>query len=104
MADSNVRQERAEAELKSKVLVKRMPGFDLLETMLWKPGESFALLDLHLQRLTRSAEYFGFDLDAGDVPESIVCRLSFLPDEIGGLETSIVLLPVQQCPQVVPRR
>jgi branched-subunit amino acid aminotransferase/4-amino-4-deoxychorismate lyase len=36
------------------------PEFELLETMRWRPGEGIALLDLHLERLAASAEYFGF--------------------------------------------
>jgi para-aminobenzoate synthetase/4-amino-4-deoxychorismate lyase len=64
VADSNAPQERAEAELKSKVLGTRRPYFDLLETMLWETGEGYALLEFHLERLVRSAEYFGFKVDA----------------------------------------
>jgi para-aminobenzoate synthetase / 4-amino-4-deoxychorismate lyase len=33
--------------------------FALLETLLWEPGGGFLLLDQHLQRLGRSAAYFG---------------------------------------------
>jgi para-aminobenzoate synthetase / 4-amino-4-deoxychorismate lyase len=67
VSDSNATQERAEAGLKSKVLGTRRPSFDLLETMLWKPGEGYALLDLHLTRLAQSAEYFGVRVDLRDV-------------------------------------
>ena len=63
VADSNVMQEMAEARLKSKVLGARRPSFDLLETMVWRPGEGYVLLDLHLTRVSQSAEYFNFQLD-----------------------------------------
>ncbi len=67
VADSNPAQELAEAELKAKVLGGRRPDFDLLETLLWKRGEGYVLLDRHLTRLMQSAEYFGFTLDTGRV-------------------------------------
>lgn len=34
--------------------------FDLLETLRWAPGEGFFLLERHVQRLQRSAEYFQY--------------------------------------------
>lgn len=37
--------------------------FELLETLLWEPEQGFFLGDLHLQRMTRSAAYFGFAFD-----------------------------------------
>jgi para-aminobenzoate synthetase/4-amino-4-deoxychorismate lyase len=63
VADSNVEQEMAEAKLKSKVLSVNRQSFDLLETMLWKPGDGYLLLGHHLKRLMQSAEYFRFDVD-----------------------------------------
>ena len=36
-----------------------MENFELIETILWENGGYF-LLDLHLERLKKSAEYFGF--------------------------------------------
>ena len=37
-----------------------MPPFELLETLLWRPGHGYALLARHLRRMSDSAEYFGF--------------------------------------------
>jgi para-aminobenzoate synthetase/4-amino-4-deoxychorismate lyase len=71
VVDSNAPQERAEAELKSKVLGTRRPHFDLLETMLWEAVGGYSLLELHLKRVTQSAEYFGFKIDARDVRERL---------------------------------
>src|SRR5205085_2369807 len=68
VADSTATQERAEAELKSKVLGTRRPFFDLLETMAWNAGEGYPLLEFHLKRLMQSASYFGFTgVDAREV-------------------------------------
>jgi para-aminobenzoate synthetase/4-amino-4-deoxychorismate lyase len=63
VADSKGCQELAESRLKSKVLERSGPEFDLLETLLWRPGEGYLLLEYHLKRLRQSAEYFGFSLD-----------------------------------------
>jgi para-aminobenzoate synthetase/4-amino-4-deoxychorismate lyase len=37
--------------------------FELLETMKWTPAGGFSLLDRHLNRLARSAEFFGYACD-----------------------------------------
>ena len=42
--------------------------FDLLESLLWTPDDGYFLLDRHLDRLSRSAEFFG--LDAGKTATS----------------------------------
>lgn len=67
VADSNAEQELSESQLKSKILETPRPEFDLLETVLWTPGDGYVLLGRHLQRLLQSADYFGFRLDLVDV-------------------------------------
>jgi para-aminobenzoate synthetase/4-amino-4-deoxychorismate lyase len=69
--DSTAAGELAESLAKAKVLQFEGPPFDLLETLLWSPGEGFFLLEYHLRRLTHSAEYFGFPLDPGRVREAL---------------------------------
>ncbi len=71
VADSHADREMAECRLKSNVLGPRRPSFDLLETMIWRPGKGVVLLDLHLTRLMRSAEYFGFHVDLRIVQEQL---------------------------------
>ncbi|NQT33054.1 MAG: aminotransferase class IV [Candidatus Omnitrophica bacterium] len=44
----------------------KIKNFDLVETILWENGEFF-LLNLHLERLKKSAEVFGFPYNEGDV-------------------------------------
>lgn len=56
--DSVSRDEYEECLLKAAVL-QPAPDFELLETMLWNRTEGFYLLDRHLDRLLRSAGYFG---------------------------------------------
>lgn len=41
--------------------------FRLLETLLWRPGVGYALLERHLQRLAGSAEYFELPADLREI-------------------------------------
>ena len=72
--DSNPEDEYREALSKAAILTKKMPEFQLLETMLWEDGEIF-LLERHLKRLAESAEYFDFKFDR----EKICDHLRNLP-------------------------
>ena len=69
--DSEADLEYQECFLKAQVLVRRQPPFELLETMRWSREEGYFLLDLHLQRLAESAEYFDFPLKLADVKERL---------------------------------
>ncbi len=71
--DSDAESEYEEAITKAAILTKRMPEFQLLETMLWEDGEIF-LLDRHLKRLAESAEFFDFCFDRS----TICAHLRFL--------------------------
>ena len=48
-------------------VVGERPGFQLLETILWTPGEGFTLLERHLDRMCASAACFGFPCDSTDL-------------------------------------
>lgn len=61
--DSDATAEYEETLTKAKVLTQPRPGFRLLETMLWQPGEGIFLLSEHLQRLGKSAAYFDVPVD-----------------------------------------
>ncbi|MFN7018246.1 MAG: aminodeoxychorismate synthase component I [Fimbriimonadales bacterium] len=71
--DSEVQDEYQECLTKAQVILRPRPEFELLETMLWRAGHGYFLLEKHLQRLRRSAEYFGFDVDL----ETVRKRLDF---------------------------
>ena len=73
--DSDASAEYDEALSKARILTRRFPEFQLLETMLYEDGEIF-LLERHLKRLVDSAEYFDFKLDACAVREWL-CNLNF---------------------------
>lgn len=61
--DSSPAREYAECVTKSKVLSTHRPNFGLFETVRFDPGAGVFLLDLHINRMARSADYFGFPFD-----------------------------------------
>jgi len=61
--DSVAQEEIAECRLKASFLTGLPNEFELLETMHATRGETCRHLDLHLQRLRASADYFGFAFD-----------------------------------------
>ncbi len=68
--DSDPDQEYQEAMSKAAILTKKMPQFQLLETMLWEDGEIF-LLERHLKRLAESAEYFDVKIDLNEIRDHL---------------------------------
>jgi para-aminobenzoate synthetase/4-amino-4-deoxychorismate lyase len=69
--DSASSDEYKEALLKARVLTEQRPEFSLLETMRWTSKDSYFLLDYHLQRLSNSAEYFGFPVNLERIREQL---------------------------------
>ncbi len=69
--DSDTQVEFDECRTKTAVLNRQPPEFCLLETMLWTPAEGFFLLDLHLARLRRSANYFDFRMPEDSIRERL---------------------------------
>lgn len=67
---SEAEKEFDECLLKAKFLTSTYHDFQLIETMLWH-DRSYYLLELHLERLRDSAEYFGFMFDEGSVLRSL---------------------------------
>ena len=63
--DSDPHKEWDECRLKGNFLSDPAPAFGLIETMLWRPDQGYWLLEYHLERLQRAAEYFTYcrDLD-----------------------------------------
>jgi len=61
--DSEQQAEYEECLTKAHLLLHPRPEFELLETILWRPRKGYFLLERHLRRLQRSADYFGFRLD-----------------------------------------
>lgn len=77
--DSTAESEFEECAVKAGIVSGPCPGFDLLETMLWEPGEGVFLLDRHLDRLRGSAGYFARPLDSAALRSMIVEATRALP-------------------------
>lgn len=58
--DSDPGSEFREALQKGRYLTESPADFELIETLLWTPGDGFRFLADHLRRLASSARYFGF--------------------------------------------
>ncbi|MGD8811068.1 MAG: aminodeoxychorismate synthase component I, partial [Gammaproteobacteria bacterium] len=61
--DSDGPAEYDECLLKARFLTQPDPPFRLIETMRWRSGDGYWLLDEHMARLAASAGYFGFPCD-----------------------------------------
>jgi para-aminobenzoate synthetase/4-amino-4-deoxychorismate lyase len=59
--------EHAELITKTAILNGSVDHFDLLETMAYLPGSGIRYRDLHLRRLSRSAEYFDYPFDGTEI-------------------------------------
>jgi para-aminobenzoate synthetase/4-amino-4-deoxychorismate lyase len=57
--DSKPEDEWEECLLKARFLTSPRPDFELIETLLLRPGRGYALLAEHLERRHSSARYFG---------------------------------------------
>ena len=68
--DSEVAAEYEECRTKARVL-RTVPPFALLETLLWRKRSGYFLLDRHIQRMLASARYFGYSLR----PEAVRAKL-----------------------------
>ncbi len=66
-ADSDPGDEYHESIGKHAFLRRRMPRFQLLESLRLEPDGSFPLLELHIVRLMASARYFDFPVDPDEV-------------------------------------
>lgn len=77
--DSDAARELDECTTKARVLTAHWPRLSLLETLRWTPADGYWLLDLHLERLAGSAEYFGFDVDVRRVREELERCAAGLP-------------------------
>jgi para-aminobenzoate synthetase/4-amino-4-deoxychorismate lyase len=76
--DSDAADEYQECSIKAQIVRPHLDPFQLLETLLWTPEKGFALLDAHLLRLRRSAEFFGRSPD----PEQMERQLDQLAGEL----------------------
>ena len=89
--DSRADDEYRECLAKTRVLAGGDPEFELLETLLWRAGEDYRLLEHHLDRLAASADYFGFRLSRERVVRELA-RLAKALDGAGASQRVVRLL------------
>ncbi len=77
--DSESETEYRECHTKALILKRAPPDFSLLETLLWKPGLGYFLLEEHLTRLETSARYFGRPFDRARIQQRLDHATTGLP-------------------------
>lgn len=77
--DSEPAAEFRECRLKAEFLTRATEPFSLIETMLW--NGSYPLIDLHLDRLADSADYFGFSCDRAAVQSTLLAEATLFADQ-----------------------
>jgi len=75
--DSSAEDEYAECRSKASVLTVQIPDFQLLETILWTPDDGFFLLERHLARICRTAEYFKFSISESQIHNCLLSKAQF---------------------------
>lgn len=77
--DSEAEAEFRECRLKAEFLMRRTEPFSLIETMLWDGG--FPLMELHLDRLSDSAEYFEIGCDRDSIKAALIGEATRFTDK-----------------------
>jgi len=74
VADSDADAEYEEACLKARVLTDLAEDYGLIETFRWSRTEGFIRLDLHLDRMDKSARQLGFAFDRAAAEQALSRR------------------------------
>lgn len=97
VADSDPVDEWQESLLKGRFISRKLPSFDLLETMLWCKGKGVVFLDEHLERLRNSHRYFLWKWNR----EKIINRLDQAVESLSAFDYARIRLLVSQNGNVV---
>jgi para-aminobenzoate synthetase/4-amino-4-deoxychorismate lyase len=93
--ESDAASEYDECLAKAQVLFTQRKGIRLLETMAWRQGRGYLLAREHIDRMARSASYFGFPCKRGELRSEMAAlarglkglvRVRMLLAEDGGIE------------------
>lgn len=79
--DSQPLEEFQESLDKARFLYSIPKSFDLLESLLYERGQGFFLLERHLQRMERSAAFFGFQFDIHKIAMRVMASIHGLDRE-----------------------
>ena len=71
IADSSPEEEWEECLLKAKFLTNPIPNFDLIETFFYDVDTGYLFLEDHLERLSKSADYYDFTFTAKKVKAAL---------------------------------
>ena len=74
--NSDAKAEFAECKTKALSLSEPRPNFQLVETLLFKPKTGISLLNEHLERLEKAAQFFNYFCDISKIRDSLK-NLSF---------------------------
>jgi len=69
--DSKTEKEYKECLLKSAFLASSSPNMHLIETIRWTSQNGFFLLDLHMKRLAKSAQFFRFIFNKKNILQNL---------------------------------
>ena len=98
--DSGAHSEYAECLLKARYYEAARRPLTLIETLRWSPGEGFVRLERHLERMARSAAYFGIAFDRARLvlPEGgeQALRVRVTLDEAGTFDATTAPLGLAQ--------
>ena len=70
--DSHSECEYEECLVKAEVLKTKPQEFQILETLLWEDQKGYFLINRHLSRMARSAEYFNYRFSRSDIEGKLV--------------------------------
>ena len=108
--DSVAADEFEECRTKASVLTTKRPSFSLLESLLWEPGNGYFLLEAHLARLQRAAEYFDIPVPETAVRQELStfeeslqapCKIRLLAAQTGKLQLESVPLANGTLPEPI---
>jgi len=92
VADSKAHSEYDECLLKARFLTGQFPKFDLIESMKWSSETGIEAVEMHLDRLEKSAMYFAFFMNRDDIFDALQEHVGFLiTDSVNSYKIRLLL-------------
>ncbi len=83
VADSNCISEYDECLLKAQFVTKSFVNFDLIETILYSKAEGYHFLEMHLDRMEASAQYFNHAFNSQQIIKELHHHQKFITSDDG---------------------